>query len=184
MHITKRFSKKQLVIRISFLILLFFFLWFFFCNQKPKLTYPVEYQNILEHLDASSDEKQREDDIKSLRNLIHQTQLRLEESQKSEKQLTSLREKRDEAERSMYDAMDKALYVGKYICKVNTCQANPDDPNYAAFVNATNHLVKVKKELAKAKERYADAEKKAGEVNACKQLLQKMKDTQKQLENS
>lgn len=82
----------------------------------------------------------------------------------------------------MYDAMDKALYVGKFICKVNTCQGNPDDPNYNAFLNATNHLVAMKKQLADAKTALAKAKEEAEQLTHYKQLLRHIEKTLTQLQ--
>ena len=136
-------------------------------NKTPKLVYPTEYQNILEHMETED---------------IQQTQKDIAHCHQVKKKLSTLEDQSKEAERAMYDAMDKALYVGKFICKVNTCQGNPDDPNYNAFLNATNHLVAMKKQLADAKTALAKAKEEAEQLTHYKQLLRHMEKTLTQLQ--
>ena len=160
----KTIAKKPKCLIILSVFCICLLLMFLYQNNKtPKLVYPSEYQNILEHMETE-DIKQYKKDKERLKSLIQQTQKDIAHC------------------RAMYDAMDKALYVGKFICKVNTCQGNPDDPNYNAFLNATNHLVAMKKQLADAKTALAKAKEEAEQLTHYKQLLRHMEKTLTQLQ--
>ncbi|RJV77764.1 hypothetical protein DXC47_01230 [Eubacterium sp. TF05-29] len=178
----KTIAKKPKCLKILSVFCICLLLMFLYQNNKtPKLVYPTEYQNILEHMETE-DIKQYKKDKERLKSLIQQTQKDIAHCHQVKKKLSTLEDQSKEAERAMYDAMDKALYVGKFICKVNTCQGNPDDPNYNAFLNATNHLVAMKKQLADAKTALAKAKEEAEQLTHYKQLLRHMEKTLTQLQ--
>ncbi|MEG0470307.1 MAG: hypothetical protein RR562_10400, partial [Longicatena sp.] len=45
------------------------------------------------------------------------------------------------------DIQKQALYVGKFVCKVNTCQGNPKHENYGDFIAITDTLVEARENL-------------------------------------
>lgn len=47
----------------------------------------------------------------------------------------------------MLDVQNEVLYIGKFVCKVNTCQTNPKDENYPTFLAVTDKLVMTKENV-------------------------------------
>lgn len=80
----------------------------------------------------------------------------------------------------MLDVQDEALYIGKFVCKVNTCQTNPKDENYPTFLAVTDKLVMAKEDVVKLQKKksaltcYQEDEK---EMKSLKQQAKKLQKT-------
>lgn len=159
-------------------------------NKKVELTKPPQYVEILKHQKewmtnsalSTDDKKQLQEDCTILKQLIVEHETLLSKAKTYKKQLDNYSDAIQTKEDEMFEAQDHALYVGKFICKLNTCQGDPKHENYAAFVNATDNLVAVKESLQKAKDTYSHADEEVDKIDAYEDLIKDLQDTYTQLQ--
>ncbi|MEG0273884.1 MAG: hypothetical protein RR690_02040 [Longicatena sp.] len=88
-----------------------------------------------------------EQDVSNMNKDIETKKMTLSQYKKDQKRLTSLQEDIKKAQEEMLDIQKQALYVGKFVCKVNTCQGNPKHENYGDFIAITDTLVEARENL-------------------------------------
>ncbi|MGX8835543.1 hypothetical protein ACWG0P_15185 [Amedibacillus sp. YH-ame6] len=88
-----------------------------------------------------------EQDVSNMNKDIETKKMTLSQYKKDKKRLTSLQEDIKKAQEEMLDIQKQALYVGKFVCKVNTCQGNPKHENYGDFIAITDTLVEARENL-------------------------------------
>lgn len=82
-----------------------------------------------------------------------------EQSKQQKAALSSLSQAINHAKDDIMKIQKEAIYIGKFICKVNTCQGNPDDKNYHIYVDKTQELKSAKQKLFRANDAYDEAKK-------------------------
>lgn len=106
-------------------------------------------------------------------------QKKWEQSKQQKASLSSLSQAIDRAKDDIMKIQKEAIYIGKFICKVNTCQGNPDDKNYHIYVDKTRELENAKQKLFRANDAY-DKAKQA--VDKMDDYEEKIKESTKQLQ--
>lgn len=194
-------KKKRNKIYIGIALLTFLVLCISLLTQHNALSQALivtdTYETrIKEALEIQNNEQQKEEltkiqneltnTISTTQNEIIQTQKEIEHAEELKNELTSLSSHIDEAQDIMFKAQEHALNIGKFTCKVNSCQNDPSHKNYPAFIKATDDLVIAKDNLQKAKDTYKKAKKtianKSQNESKLNQLNEKLTNTNKALQ--
>ena len=154
-------SQKISVILIVLLgiVILTCFLWNTSQNKKPQTEdtmAQMEGKSVAELNEELAQLTQKQADTeKELERVQQEKQVAKETKAKlkqMEKNITTIKDE-------ILDIQKKALYIGKFTCKVNTCQTNPKDENYPVFLSVTKDLENAKQALFDAQAEYDKAKK-------------------------